>query len=631
MTTCDHAATAPWAGIQSKPAEFPPAAHRHIVSDLERSGAEVGDIITFDGKRWVAQAPSNKDFLVAAGEALASYKEELTLIADSQQSLVRKTTAIVAKFGESEARFNESITALAKANEASVIVARDISARLADAQARIRRVDEVVVTRESALARTTEELSAKIADNSANITTIKSSYATRTFAEAKKTEAITASTANTSAMIVTSLVGYATETFAEAKKTEAITAAAADATAKVTVETTARTTSDTALATRATNLEATVNNGVTGVVATYARVVNEETARANADTALATNITGVVAAIGAKVKVQGVAPATPALNDVWIDTSDSNKAKYWDGAAWQYKQDGVLYAAITDEATVRATKDGYLSGMRVIGVDAGGRVTGMKITAISDPAGWGTTSEISFNAGVFKIYNDAGTSVAPFTVAGGIVYLTNAVAETLKASISITTPTIIGGTFKMDGNCTICSTTYDGADASILRFNGGGGDGQGRGGQVDVLGNEYTTVAGYNGSVLITPGNHGYGTVRLRDRTGTDRLVIDTDGSINLGSNAEVLGIVRTHDGTTGAPAYSFLNETNTGMNRRATGGLGFVVAGSERLVIRSGATVILEDLKLSKNVQAVGGLSVTGYIDVLDAGGNTVHLAVLT
>jgi hypothetical protein len=69
----------------------------------------------------------------------------------------------------------------------------------------------------------------------------------------------------------------------------------AAATAAVQAEETARATADTALATRAAILEATVNSATDGNVALKARVASEETARATADTALASSITALQA------------------------------------------------------------------------------------------------------------------------------------------------------------------------------------------------------------------------------------------------------------------------------------------------------------------------------------------------
>ena len=117
--------------------------------------------------------------------------------------------------------------------------------------------------------------------------------------------------------------------------------------------------------------------------------------------------------------------------------------------------------------------------------------------------------------------------------------------DQLIAGISIVTPLIVGGLLKLNGTCTVCADTTDGSDNSIIRMNGGGGPnvtGRERGGQVDCLGNEFSTVIGgnrYDGSVLIGPGDTAYGTVRLRDKTGSDALVVKTDGNIDVAGEVE--------------------------------------------------------------------------------------------
>ncbi len=60
---------------------------------------------------------------------------------------------------------------------------------------------------------------------------------------------------------------------------------------RIATEETTRASADSALATRATNLESTVNNATTGVAATAARLTTEETTRASADSALAARST----------------------------------------------------------------------------------------------------------------------------------------------------------------------------------------------------------------------------------------------------------------------------------------------------------------------------------------------------
>ena len=203
---------------------------------------------------------------------------------------------------------------------------------------------------------------------------------------------------------------------------------------------------------------------------------------------------------------------------------------------------GDAQSRVDIETSARASADGTLAARHSVYLNVGGKVAGLRI----DGSGSNLTGNISTSfailADVFKVFN--GTSdVAPFAVEADIVYLRNAIAEVLKANISIETPTIIGGQLKFQGDCQIVSTTADGADTSIIRMNGGGGNGQTRGGQVDVLGNEYTTVPGNEGSVLLTPGSAANGAVRLRDRTGTDRLIVTPGGDVEISGGLDATSI----------------------------------------------------------------------------------------
>lgn len=408
MNTADHATTAPWAGILGKPASFPPSAHRHSPSDIERAGAMTGDVLTWDGRKYGPQAPNNRNIVAQTAAALAKFEETLTVVADDQKALVDKTTAIEARFGSSEALFNDQITALATAKEASVKVSREIVARVGEAEARIKRTDEVMASRDSALARTTEEIVAKVANNQASITTIKQSYATKEFAEAKKSEAIVAAASYTdaAALEVTALATALDVVEARVDVTEA---------------------GISAHATRLTSLETTVDTPTTGLTA---RVTTVETTKANSSdlTALASTVSTVSATVNTKARTfrQGTTPTATATGDVWIDTANGNAMKWWSGSAWvdTTVASAAIAASVSSEASARATADGNLSAQYVLRVVAG-KVAGMKITSTTTPDA-GDTSEIVFNADVFKIYNSS-TGVAPFTVSGGVVRMTNVV------------------------------------------------------------------------------------------------------------------------------------------------------------------------------------------------------------
>lgn len=98
-----------------------------------------------------------------------------------------------------------------------------------------------------------------------------------------------------------------------------------------------------------------------------AAITTEATARANADSALTTSVTQLTSAVGVKNRsyAQTAAPTTGLVTgDIWFDTDDNNKSYRWDGSAWAETADTRIAtnaAAITSEATTRATADSALS------------------------------------------------------------------------------------------------------------------------------------------------------------------------------------------------------------------------------------------------------------------------------
>lgn len=295
------------------------------------------------------------------------------------------------------------------------------------------------------------------------------------------------------ASITETRVAFADATQAFAQQTLTLQTQFNASSAKFEEQITAISTDTSALATRTTTLESQVQTPTTGLLA---RVSTVETTKVDASGALAQANSAITASL----------------------TSTSA---------------GTIGAAVQTEATARANADGFLSGKYSLKVIAGDIVTGMNI---SSSTGSGTdVSDITFQGANFKIHNGS-TGVVPFSVntLTNTVTLTNVVVDTLAANIQITTPKILGATMKFSGASTICCDTNDGSDNGILRMNGGGADGVGRGGQIDVIGNEYTTLAGYAGAILITPGNAGNGAVYIRDRSTVDRIKVDTGGNVVL-------------------------------------------------------------------------------------------------
>lgn len=307
-----------------------------------------------------------------------------------------------------------------------------------------------------------------------------------------------------------------------------------DLAARITEETNIRISEDEVLAQR---IESVVVDYEAADAVLSAAIVSEATARANADTALASSITAVTAIANSKAKitVSGSAPSSPSTNDLWIDTSDNNKAKYWDGAAWQYKQDLVLAASVTTEATARASADGNLSGKYTLTVAAGNVVTGMNITSSSGP---GTNiSDVTFVASNFKIYNGT-TGLTMFSVSSSDVKLGNVLtvntggskvyigagnfnnADTgfyvdasgqfsLKDKLSWN-----GTTLSINGNITSTSGTIGGFTLGATQFSAGSGDSFIRlsaGGLIELGTNSNTNYYTQIGSTALSVRSNGGG------------------------------------------------------------------------------------------------------------------------
>lgn len=508
----------------------------------------------------------------------AKFNEKITVLATSTEALATRTTTLEATVNNpttgvaaAHARITTEETARATADSALATRSSTLEATVnnpttgvAAAHSRITTEESARATADLALASRTTTLESTVNNSTtgvaaahARISTEETTRATADSALSSRISTLESSVNDptsgltaANARITTEETARATADSALASRTTTIEATVNNPTtglaatnARITTEETARASADSALASRATALEATVNSATDGNVALKARIATEETARANADSALSTSINTVSATANGKVKTfyQSATPTASAVGDLWVDTTGStNAVKRWDGSNWVDTQvaAGAIGAAVATESTARATADGNLSGKYSLKVIAGNIVTGMNI---SSSTGGGTdVSDITFQGANFKIHNGS-TGVVPFSVntLTNTVTLSNVVVDTLAANIQITTPTILGSTLKFSGASTICSSTSNGSDNGILRLNGGGSDGPTRGGQIDVIGNEYSTVSGYAGSVLVTPGDAANGAVYIRDRSSVDRIKVDTGGNVVLnGSSA---------------------------------------------------------------------------------------------
>ena len=281
---------------------------------------------------------------------------------------------------------------------------------------------------------------------------------------------LTAALASAQSDVVT-LTNANTARVSEITELEAITNGYSNSStiaAAITSEATARANGDTANATSITNLTSTVDNKTQTFVQN-----NAPTAIAVGDLWIDSNDNNKLyraSAVGAsnwvavrdtlndnypRVFSQTSAPTAVNTGDLWFDTNDDNKQYRWDGSNWVAVRDVISQAAITSEASTRATNDsanataittletatnnaltGKASTASVtavqnavtngtgsqagygVAVNANGAVAGMYLMADSSNnlSNNTSTSNIIFEAGQVTIRNPHGSNIVPFTV-----------------------------------------------------------------------------------------------------------------------------------------------------------------------------------------------------------------------
>jgi hypothetical protein len=144
--------------------------------------------------------------------------------------------------------------------------------------------------------------------------------------------------------------------------------------ALITVEQLARASADEAFAQQIITLETSVNDPVTGLVATRATLINDYSTTSTVTTAIANSKTALRAytdVSASRTFRQAAAPTKRGVDadtsldiplqtgDVWVDIDDQNKLYQWSGTAWVYSPDGAITGSVTD-LTATLTND-YLT------------------------------------------------------------------------------------------------------------------------------------------------------------------------------------------------------------------------------------------------------------------------------
>ena len=268
-----------------------------------------------------------------------------------------------------------------------------------------------VKARDSSLVTLYNSLSSTVSTNTNNISTAQGDIVTLTTDTSANATAIT----NLTASVNTNTAGISTEQTARANADTALasditnlTSTVGTNTSAISSEATTRANADTALASDITSLTSTVSGNTSAIS-------SEATTRASADAALTSDITSLTATVGNNTAAISTEATTRANADTALSTSITNLTSTV----------GTNTASVSTNASAITDINDNAAAAYVLQLNANGKVAQMVLESNAD-AGTGATSTISFLADTFKIDNDAGTSVSPFVVSGGSVFIDNA-------------------------------------------------------------------------------------------------------------------------------------------------------------------------------------------------------------
>lgn len=277
----------------------------------------------------------------------------------------------------------------------------------------------------SALSQHLSTMSAQFNGNVATITAQQTAMANDMEAYASSVEFLGSEVEGTKASVTEAVETLTTADQALARRVSTLDAAAGDLAGRITSEETARVNADSAVLTSARSLIATAESGLTS------KVNEEAAARLSGDQAeayqrslLDTKFTNQ----GNNLQAAITAEATARSNAISAETTARNQQ-----ISTLNTSIGQVSAAVTQEASTRASVDGYLGGRYTLSVStsASGHtaVAGMEIASTSS-AGRQTSNYIGFFADNFYITHSSTNVVeAPFMVSGGKVYIKSAVIQ----------------------------------------------------------------------------------------------------------------------------------------------------------------------------------------------------------
>lgn len=416
-------------------------------SEFEGNFALAQETLRTYADRFTAIATSISELRVQVGDARSAITSESLARANQYSALAQQITSLSAEVGGSLANIITQQTALVDDFQAYASSVEHLSVELGDVRADITEKVEVMATANSAVAsrvstldvatatlsgRIQQEESARISGDTAVLTSAKTMIASsEAGVRAKVTEESGAR-----------IAGDQAEAYQRGLLDTKFTNQGTNLSAAISAETKARTDAITA-ETSARNKQVSALQGEIGAVsaaitaesATRASAIAAETSARNKQvSAVDTKVNQVTTTVGGiQTQVTGLSAAitkeaTTRANAIAAETSARNQQ-----VSTLNTSIGQVSSAVTQEATTRATVDGYLGGRYTLSVSTSGggyqSVAGMEIASTSS-AGRQTINHIAFFADRFYIsHGTSSAAEAPFMVEGGKVYIKSAVIQ----------------------------------------------------------------------------------------------------------------------------------------------------------------------------------------------------------
>lgn len=356
-------------------------------------------------------------------------KSSLTTLQDSYTSMsqtwTQQVTTLRSEFDDNIATLQQTLRTHADRHSATAELLATLTSRVDSNAAAITTESRTRADEYSALATQITQLSAETTASSAALTNQQTAMASELEAYASSVLALNAQLGDTTAAFQEEIQTLASADAALSSRVTTLDVATSNLSGRITTEESARISGDSAVLTSASQLIATSESG------TAVKIAEEAAARLSGDQAeayqrslLDTKFTNQ----GNNLQAAITAEATARSNAISAETTARNQQ-----ISTLNTSIGQVSAAVTQEASTRASVDGYLGGRYTLSVSSSASgytaVAGMEIASTSS-ANRQTTNYIGFFADRFYITHSSTNVVeAPFEVVGGKVYIKSAVIQ----------------------------------------------------------------------------------------------------------------------------------------------------------------------------------------------------------